>query len=819
VTYQTADGTAAAGADYAPTNGSLTFSPGTTSQTVTVAVFGDSLNEANETFFVDLGFALNATFSDSRGQVTIGNDDPLPTLAIGDATVMEGNSGTSDANFTVSLSAVSGQTVTVNYVSAAGTGGAGDFIATNGTATFPPGTTSRTVTVKVLGELLNEPDETFFVNLSGAANAIISDAQGDGLILNDDPLPTLSIGDVTIAEGNSGTINAVFTISLSTASGRTLSVNFATANLAQGGATAGSDYLATNGIVTFPTGTSSRTIAVALLGDGLNEDNESFFVNLSNPTNAVIADGQAVGTINNDDPLPGIVISNVTLAEGNTGATNAVFTVSLSAASGRTVTVIFSTTNGTAVAGGDYASTNGLVTFVPGTTNQNVAVAVLGDLSYETGESFLVNLSNPTNATISDGQGVGTINNDDSLPTISISNVAVFEGNSGTINAAFSVNLSAASGLPVTVNYATADGTARRQDNDFERITSTQLQINPGQTNQLINVIVNGDTSVETNEAFFVNLTSPVNGTLVDSQAVGTILNDDGVPSLSITDVTLVEGNAGTTNAVFAVRLSSSYSQVVSVNYATAGGSAAVGTDFLATNGVVSFPSGSTNQSIAVRIIGDLVSETNETLSVILSSSINALISDSTGLATILDNDPISFLLSTNAITVAEGGTNAFSVRLQSAPASNVSVTTTRTSGSTNLNVLAGGALTFTPVNWNVFQPVVIGAAPDADSINESATFAVSTSGSTQFVTVTGLDGNPGVIRIVGVELAGADVVIRFTTAPNRNYRVEWTDALGGNPWIAVDGTVAGTGGVVPVTDLAGASQARRFYRVLLLPL
>src|SRR5439155_1625730 len=143
------------------------------------------------------------------------------------------------------------------------------------------------------------------------------------------------------------------------------------------------------------------------------EPNETFFVNLSNPLNAVLADGQGMGTINDDDPLPGVSITNVTLTEGNSGSTNAVFNVSLSAASGRTVTVNYASANGTATAGSDYVSTNGLLSFAPGTTNQSVVVKVIADTLSEANETFFVNLSNPTNATITDSQGLGTINNDD----------------------------------------------------------------------------------------------------------------------------------------------------------------------------------------------------------------------------------------------------------------------------------------------------------------------------------------------------------------------------------------------------------------------
>src|SRR5204863_235523 len=117
----------------------------------------------------------------------------------------------------------------------------------------------------------------------------------------------------------------------------------------------------------------------------------------------------------------------------------------------QTVIVSFATLDGTAVAGSNYLATNGMVTFTPGTTNQTIVVTVLGDALSEASETFTVNLSSPTNATIADGQGVGMINNDDA---------AVTEGDSGITNAVFTVSLSAVSGLPVTVNFATTDGGA-----------------------------------------------------------------------------------------------------------------------------------------------------------------------------------------------------------------------------------------------------------------------------------------------------------------------------------------------------------------------
>src|SRR5262249_9352514 len=157
-------------------------------------------------------------------------DPVLPTLSIGNATVTEGNSGPTDATFTVNLSAASSNTVTIDYATADGTATTADddYIAASGTLTFAPGETSQTITVPINGDNIFEPDETFSVNLSGAANATIDTGTGAGTITNDDPLPSISIDGVSSPEGNSGTTPLAFTVSLSNPSYQAITVDFAT---------------------------------------------------------------------------------------------------------------------------------------------------------------------------------------------------------------------------------------------------------------------------------------------------------------------------------------------------------------------------------------------------------------------------------------------------------------------------------------------------------------------------------------------------------------------------------------------------------------
>jgi serralysin len=172
--------------------------------------------------------------------------------------------------------------------------------------------------------------------------------------------------------------------------------------------------------MTIPAGNTSGTVTVNVNGDTKFEPNETFFVNLSSATNATIVDGDGQGTIVNDDNQPAVSVDDVSKLEGNFGTTPFDFTASLSNPSFETITVDYSTSDGTATtAANDYQAASGTATFSPGSTSETLAVLVNGDVTVEPDEHFFVNLSNPVNVTIGDGLGVGTILNDDLSPNVS----------------------------------------------------------------------------------------------------------------------------------------------------------------------------------------------------------------------------------------------------------------------------------------------------------------------------------------------------------------------------------------------------------------
>lgn len=348
----------------------------------------------------------------------------LPTtLSINDVTLAEGNSGTTTFTFTVSLSAPAGAGgVTFSYATADGTATQpGDYTSTSGTGTIAAGNSSTTIDVSVNGDTTEEPDETFFVNLTSPSGASILDGQGVGTITNDDIVPHLSITDVAAAEGNSGTTTFTFQVSITSGS-----ATFAIATADNSATTADNDYVGSSLTNQSVSAGSPYTFSVTVVGDATVEPDETFFVNVTNVSAGVTVDkGQGVGTILNDD-TPTLSIDDVTVTEGDSGTTAATFTVSLSAPAGPGgVTFDIATADGTAtVANGDYVarSLTGQ-TIAAGDSSYTFAVTVNGDTAFEPDETFLVNVANVSGAVVGDAQGVGTISNDDAAPNLVINEI------------------------------------------------------------------------------------------------------------------------------------------------------------------------------------------------------------------------------------------------------------------------------------------------------------------------------------------------------------------------------------------------------------
>jgi uncharacterized repeat protein (TIGR01451 family) len=361
--------------------------------------------------------------------------------------------------------------------------------------------------------------------LAGAANDVVETSTSDNVAsgdLNILPVPELSIGDAQITEGNSGKANVAVQVALSNPSSKTITVACQTVTNT---ATAGSDFAPLNTTLKFAPGETNKTVLIGIVGDTRNEADESFFVHLQSPVNAMIQDGSATVTILNDDGLPLVSGTDLVRKEGNGGAGKAVFRFRLSAASGRTVSVDFNTQAGTAQSGVDFLPTNGSLIFLPGKTTANITVLVPGDKLLETNETFYLSLSNPVNCNLGTNLIACTILNNDPPPKAYLDDAGVVEGSSGNTTVSLNVRLATASELPVTMLYATTNGTAL-SGSDYVAANGV-ITFAPGETNQSIQVEVIGDSTSEPLESFSVRLSNPTNAILARSLARVSITNDD----------------------------------------------------------------------------------------------------------------------------------------------------------------------------------------------------------------------------------------------------------------------------------------------------
>lgn len=337
-------------------------------------------------------------------------------------------------------------------------------------------------------------------------------------------------------------------------------------------------------------------------------------------------------------PAAFLTMTDAVLVEGHDGMTNAVVRVNLTEPHGNSVTVNFNTVDGSATADSDFNAVSGKLTFTKNEMSKNILIPVRGDHLYEPDEWLSVRLSNAKGAKIADGTANVTINDDESL--VSITGASVTEGNSGNKEMRFTVSLSSAYEETVTVDFTTANGSASA-GSDFVAKNGTVTFVPDQPTSQEIIVVVNGDNLVEYDENFMVSLSNASsNAEIGNGVAYGTIYDDE--PRVSITGWSADEGNSGKQEFRFTVSLSRAYDEIVTVEFYTADGTASDGSDYVATEGKLTFmPNQPTSQDIVVVVNGDQSVESNEYFSVNLkNASTNAQISNGVAYGNIYDDEP-----------------------------------------------------------------------------------------------------------------------------------------------------------------------------------
>ena len=534
-------------------------------------------------------------------------------------------------------------------------------------------------------------------------------------------------------------------------------------------------------------------------------------------------------------------LSSATYSTNENGG-SALITVNRIGATGGTITVDYSTSNGTATAGADYTATSGTLTFLNGETTKTFSVPLTDDNSDEPNQTFNVALSNPTGGALllTPASAVVTITDNDNPPTISITDVSLEEGNSGTSNFIFTVDLSAASGFDVSVNFATANSTATAGIDYTSASGTLNFSSALAETSKTVTIAVQGDLTVEIDEAFFVNLTAPINATIADAQGIGTILDDDNAGKLqfSAASYNTPEG----ANVIITVTRTNGDAGTVSVDYATGGGTATPNADYTSASGTLTFNDGETSKDFGIAILSDSDTEPSEDFNIALTNPVGGatLGAASSSVVHILPPAPtITSFLPTSGLV-----------------GSSVTIFGSNLAGATAVG-FNGVAASFA-VESDTEIVALVPAGADTGSI------AVTASGSTvasddKFVVLADSDGDglsddfeakypdagepekdtdgdgqtnlaeyragtdpidpQSVLRIIKVRREGNDIVIVFEALAEKRYRMQASaDLMDSFPTTVETFAPSAADLIHEVTDAEAALQPERFYRIEVLP-
>jgi len=653
-----------------PVNGAaLTVSPLTVSGTASddtaltgVTVNGVAATLGSGTFSASVPLVagantLAAVATDSSGNtastsIQVTYTPPVGSLQFSSASYSVVENG---AIATITVTRVNGGsgTVGVNYASTDGSAtDGGDYTAVSGSLNFADGETTKTFTVPIFDDFDYEGDESVNLSLSfptgGADLGSLSTAVLT--ITEDDPVPptgSLQFSTPTYTEAENGT-TATITVTRINGSYGTVGVDYASSD---GTASAGSDYTAVSGSLSFADGVTSQTFTIDIFNDADYEGDETVNLTLSNPSGGAGLDSPstAVLTIKEDDPVPAagsLQFSAVAYSADENGV-SATITVSRVGGSFGTVGVDYASNDGTATAGADYAAVIGSLSFADGVTSQTFTIDIFDDVVYEGNETVGLILSNP-----SGGAGLGspssailTISEDDPVPSagslqFSLPTYSVAEN--GTVISITVTRVGGSFGL-VGVDYASSDGTALA-GTDYIAVSGS-LSFADGVTSQSFNIDILDDADYEGNETVYLSLSNPDGGAGLGSPAVTalTVTDDDPVPtsgSLQFSDADYQVNEKRTSANITVTRVGGSYGSV-EVDYATRDGSAMAGSDYTAVSGRLSFADGVTSQKFSIEILGDAIFEDNESLNLILSNPTGGagLGSPSTASLRITDDD------------------------------------------------------------------------------------------------------------------------------------------------------------------------------------
>jgi Zn-dependent metalloprotease len=673
VDYQSADGSAVHPDDYAATSGTLSFGAKVTSQTFTVPIVGDTLDESNET--------LTLTLSNPQGgallggvvvsTLTITDNDTGGSLQIGSASYSVSEGGGS-AIITVTRTKGAASNVTVDYATADGTATAGaDYTASAGTLSFGANEMSKTFAVPILEDVLGEDNETVLLSISNpTGGATLGTRTSAPLnILENETVLQYGAAQYAVGEASS---KVTITVKRSGDTTTAASVDYATADAT---AQAGSDYATATGTLSFPAKTTSKTFTISILQDAATEPPEAVSLSLLNPVGSVLGP-QSASTLTISDDEPQLYFSAASYS-GKEGGPAALITVKRSGNKTAAVSVDYATSDGTATDGADYTAASGTLSFGAGKTSLTFLVPLLADTDAEAPETVHLTLSNPVGATLGLFSALLTITDDE--PTVGFS-VASYSVSEASATATVTVKRSGSTSGTSTVDYATSDGTAVAGV-DYTAASGT-LTFLPKATSQTFTVPIIADGNAEPAETVNVTLSNVSPGTgLALANATLNITNDDPSISFSMAAYTAKESAK---SLMVTVKRTGNVTGAASVDYATSDGSASAGADYAAASGTLSFAPKITTKTFSVTLLPDTLDEGNETIDLALTNPVGGVLGQDAATIAITDDDNAGVIeLASASFSGSEtGGTAVITVKRSGGTASAASIDYATSDGS-----------------------------------------------------------------------------------------------------------------------------------------
>lgn len=661
-TYETADVTAVAGQNYSATSGTITFTPGLTTKTITIPIINDTRYESNEVFQVNLtgtsgGAGLGTNLSTLVGIV---NNDFGGTFAFKQNSYITNENST---NFVVTVVRTGGTAsdVSVDYYTEDGSAQAGvRYFATSGTLTFGANELAKSFLVGINNDLTPNGNQGFF--------AVLTNATGGAKVTNN---PAWNTAALTIKDDESSIAfsNVVYSVSESVrtftanvyrtgALFTQVSVDYNTEDIT---ATAGQDYIAASGTLIFPPNTPAKTISVTITNDTRVEGDETFALHLTNPLGGVALglNTDATVTILDNDFGGAISFGTNTYTVSEAG-TNAIITLVRSNGIAGGVTIDLLINDGTATAGSDYANSSQTLTFNAGETNKKVLLPIINDTIVEGSENVLLALQNPTGGATLGVRPNATLNivDNDLGGVINFSRPTYSQYESGT-NFYVTVTRSGGKASGVSVDYFTQDGSAI--DGVRYNATSGTLTFAANETNKIITVGIVNDTIPDGNQAFTLSLANVNGGATIGNTNVTTLTVVDDESSIGFSSATYATNEAAGNLIVTVVRTGLLITPANVSYYTLADSTANYGVNLTAVSNTLSFPVNVASKTFLVPIINNTVAQGNVAFHLYLANPTGgAALGVSQAQATIVDNDfagTIGFA-ATNYV-VSNVGTNA----------------------------------------------------------------------------------------------------------------------------------------------------------------